>query len=258
MMSTSRVPQPVSIMGIDVMPFESYSHALACIENSVAAGRKSFWVAVNPQKMYRAWHDPDLKAILDFADIRICDGVGVSVAAKILHGITLPRCTGCDLFAKLMPMVARRGWGVFLLGASPESNELARRKLLDNYPGIRIAGWRDGYSEDSRETIRQINDSGTDMLFVAMGSPRQEKWIARHMHEIDACFFMGVGGTLDVIGGTVRRAPRVFLRTGTEFLYQLATQPWRWRRQVVYTPFMLRVLERRIWGNRYSGGSKGS
>ena len=253
MISKTQFPPPIDLMGISVTPFESYSHALGCVEESIEAGRKAFWVAINPQKMYRAWHDPEVKGILDRADVGICDGIGVSVAAKIIFGITLRRCTGCDLFQKLIPLAEKKSWRIFLLGAQPESNERARRELLNRYPDIKIAGWRDGYFKDSKEVVRQINESGADMLFVAMGSPRQEKWIVRNAHAINARFCMGVGGTLNVVSGSARRAPELFLRTGTEFFYQLITQPWRWRRQIVYTPFMLQVLERKIWGPKYSG-----
>ena len=232
-------------------PFPSYGQALACVTESMATGNKSFWVAINPQKIHRAWHDPDLKAALDHADVGICDGIGVSLAAKILHGATLPRCTGCDLFFRLMSLAVSEGWKVFLLGASAEVNRQAHARLLQQYPGLQIAGSQDGYFTDAQDVVRQVNDSGADMLFVAMGTPRQEMWIVRHMHAINARFFMGVGGTFDVAGGVSTRAPGVFRKTGTEFLYQLITQPYRWRRQIVYTPFMLRVLGTKLSASRH-------
>jgi N-acetylglucosaminyldiphosphoundecaprenol N-acetyl-beta-D-mannosaminyltransferase len=248
--AATRGVSPVNVMGINVTPFESYSHALECVAEAMATGRKSFWAAINPQKIYRAWHDPQLKAILDRVDVGICDGIGVSLAAKILHGVAMRRCTGCDLFFRLMPLAQEKGWRLFLLGASPQANQGAHAKLLDQYPRLRIVGRQDGYFKDSLEVVARINDSGAEMLFVAMGSPRQENWIAGHMDQIHARFFMGTGGTFDVASGLSKRAPKFFLKTGTEFLYQLAMQPWRWRRQIVYTPFMLRVLERKVFGPR--------
>ena len=242
-------PEPVSIMGVDLVPFESYSQATECIEDRIASGQKSFWVAINPQKIYRAWHDPELMSVLARADVGICDGVGVSIAAEILYGKAMRRCTGCDLFFKLMHLAAQKGWGVFLLGASERSNELACKRLLETYPGLQIAGHQDGYFADTQEVIRQINGSSAKMLFVAMGTPRQEKWIAEHIHQINASFFLGVGGTFDVASGLSTRAPSIFQKTGTEFLYQLVSQPWRWKRQIVYTPFMIRVLAAKIFGS---------
>jgi N-acetylglucosaminyldiphosphoundecaprenol N-acetyl-beta-D-mannosaminyltransferase len=247
---TARLPRPINVMGVNVTPFDSYAHALECVAQKMATGGKSLWAAINPQKIHRAWHDPDLKAVLDRVDVGICDGIGVSLAAKILYGATLRRCTGCDLFFKIMPLAQEKGWRVFLLGASPQANAGACARLMEQYPSLRIAGSQDGYFKDDRQVVGQINDSGAEMLFVAMGSPRQENWIIRHMDQINARFFMGVGGTFDVASGLSKRAPKLFLKTGTEFLYQLATQPWRWRRQIVYTPFMLRVLGRKVFGPR--------
>ncbi len=248
MISSPSLPAALNVMGVDVTPFDSYSHALGCVADAIAAERQMFWVAINPQKIHRAWHSPELMELLAHADAGICDGIGVSVAAKILHGVTLPRCTGCDLFFELMPVAAEKGWSIFLLGASPASNQGAAEALAKRYPGLKIAGRCDGYFKDEQEVIRQINDSGADMLFVAMGTPRQEMWITRHMPALKPRFLMGVGGTFDVASGTNKRAPKAFRMTGTEFLYQLITQPWRWRRQLAYGPFMWRVLQTRAAG----------
>ncbi|NQU76678.1 MAG: WecB/TagA/CpsF family glycosyltransferase [Planctomycetes bacterium] len=242
------VPEAVDLLGVDVTPFGTYGQAIQCVGDTMASGQKSFWVAINPQKVYRAWHDPDLRAILHRADVGICDGVGVSLAAKILHGTMIPRCTGCDLFFKLIAEAAKKCWKVFLLGGSGESNRLASERLCQTYPGLQIVGRRDGFFTDPGEVVRQINESGAQMLFVAMGTPAQEKWIADHMDEIHANFFMGVGGTFDVAAGVSKRAPKLFRRTGLEFLYQLITQPYRWRRQIVYIPFMLRVFHSKLLG----------
>jgi len=239
-------PEPIEVMGVPVVPFASYPEALNCVRHSVKTRRKSFWVAINPQKIHKAWHDRELHSLLTAADITICDGAGVSVASRILHGRGIPRCTGCDLFFEIMPVAAAEGWKVFLLGATPEANRLAAEKLRQRYPGLRIVGLQDGYFEDSAAVVEKINASGADLLFVAMGSPRQEFWIRDHHHRINAPFCMGVGGTFDVAGGTSKRAPRIMRKLGTEFLYQLLTQPHRWRRQIVYFPYMFRVLRAKL------------
>lgn len=241
-----RFPDAIDIMGVPVVPFASYEDAIQRVEQEVEAGRKSVWVAVNPQKVYRAWHDRRLMRILKEADVGICDGIGVSIAAKILYGKAVTRCTGCDLFIRLLGISAERGWRVFLLGASPESNRLACGRLKERFPDLRIVGREHGYFEDSSAVIARINASGADLLFVAMGSPQQEYWIFAHRDEIDARFCMGVGGSLEVASGRVMRAPRLFRKTGTEFLFQLVTQPHRFRRQIVYIPYMLRALRERL------------
>lgn len=216
---------PLSIMGVGVLPFESYSQAVAYAEGFIETGRKCFCVAINPEKIHRAMNDPRVMAALVQANIGICDGIGVAWASRLLHHRGMKRCAGCDLFFHLVARAAERGWKVFLLGASAESNAQAAASLAERYPGLQIAGRQDGYFKDSGEVIAKINDSGAHMLFVAMGSPKQELWITEHLDAIQAPFCMGVGGTFDVAGGLARRAPRIFQKTGTEFLFQLVARP---------------------------------
>jgi len=243
----SQLPDSLDVMGVSVVPFESYDQALQCVEEIIESGNKSFWVAINPIKIYKTWKDPKLLSLLKNADVGICDGIGVSVASKLLYGHNIKRCTGCDLFFRLTSHAAKKGWGVYLLGASAKSNAAARSRLTKLYPGLRIVGWSDGYFEDSNEVIKQINASQADLLFVAMGSPRQEKWIAQHRQNIDASFCMGVGGSFDVAAGNLNRAPKIFRMTGTEFLFRLMMEPRkRGRIQKVLFPYFLAVLGRKL------------
>ena len=234
-------------------PFESYGQAVACAERAVDSGSKSFWVAINPEKLCQAEKDKRLAEVLRQADVGLCDGIGIVIASKLLCRTAIPRCTGCDLFFRLIALAADRGWGVFLLGASDESNTKACAELTARYPGLRIVGRRDGYFEDSAEVIRQINAAAPDFLFVAMGSPRQELWLAEHRDAINARFLMGVGGSFDVASGQTRRAPRILQRIGAEYLFQVVFRPgWglrrRWRRTIARLSFLARVAELRLRG----------
>jgi N-acetylglucosaminyldiphosphoundecaprenol N-acetyl-beta-D-mannosaminyltransferase len=247
------VPESVNVAGARVTPFESYEQALSCIEDSIKSRCKTFWVAINPQKCFRAWHEHALLNVLNQADVGICDGVGVSIAAKILHGQRIKRCTGCDLFFQILPAAAQKGWRVFMLGASKESNAGACENLQRRFPGLKIVGHQNGFFEDTGSVIERINTSEADLLFVAMGSPAQEYWIWKHREEIAAPFCMGVGGSFDVASGVIKRAPAIFRKTGTEWLFQLVTEPHkRLRRQTVYVPFMLRVIGARLAGSNGS------
>ena len=107
---------------------------------------------------------------------------------------------------------------------------------------MQVAGRLDGFQKDDCEVVRQINASRPDMLFAALGSPRQEKWLAEHLDTLNVPFCMGVGGSFDILSGRVKRAPEIFQRTGTEFLYRLICEPRRWRRQSVLPGFALRTL----------------
>jgi len=243
----AHIPTPLNIFGIPVVPFESYDQALECVEEIIESDQKSWWVAINPIKIYHAWHKPELLNLLRQIDVGICDGVGVSIASRILHGRSIKRCAGCDLFFKLLSLASRKEWGVYLLGASAQSNAAARLELQKMFPDLRIVGWQDGYFEDSRTVIEQINSSGADLLFVAMGSPKQEEWIWHHWQAINANFCMGVGGSLDIASGRLRRAPKVFRMTGTEFLFRLIREPLkRWPIQKALFPYFLRVVGKKM------------
>ncbi len=242
-------------MGTPVTPFETYDQALECIGAAVESHRKSFCVAINPVKVYNAWHEPELQSLLRQADISICDGVGISLASRILYGRGIHRITGCDLFFRLLSVASEKQWGVYLLGASPQSNAAARAQLQQRYPGLRIVGWQDGYFKDSRQVVEHINASKADLLFVAMGSPRQEYWIWNHRHEINATFCMGVGGSFDVASGNVKRAPRLFRMTGTEFLFRFVLEPRkRLAHQIILLRFLLHILGQRLFGPAESVG----
>jgi len=235
-------PDSLSLLGTPVDVFASADDLIALARQRIRARRRTFCVAINPEKVYRAKSNAALRQILSSADIRICDGVGVSLACLIVHRKRLHRCTGVDMFFRLLNLSVQEGWKVFLLGASPQVNEAARRALERRFPGLAIAGNRHGYFEHSDEIVESVNSSGADLLFVAMGSPRQEFWIGEHMPRLRATFCMGVGGSLDILSGAIRRAPAMFRKTGTEWLYRLLSEPRRIRRQLVLPLFVLDVL----------------
>ncbi len=240
------LPEPLDVMGVPVVPFESYDQALECAEKIVESDGKSLWVAINPVKMYHAWRKPQLRELLRQADVGICDGVGVSIASKILRGRSIARCTGCDLFFRLVELASRKKWGVYMLGASAESNAAARAALQKKYPGLKIVGWQDGYFKESGRVIDHINSSKASVLFVALGSPKQEEWIGKHWQSIHTNICMGVGGSFDVAAGRLKRAPKICRITGTEFLYRLVSEPRkRWPIQKVLLPYFLQVVGRK-------------
>jgi len=229
-------------------PLASYDDAVDQVVERIRQGQKTFCVALTPEKSQRAHHDETLKQIIQSAEMQICDGVGVAIAARVLHGQKVARVTGVELFTRLLLRAEAEDLGVFLLGASPESNDGARRQIKQMCPALRIVGSQHGYFDDDAHVVEAINASGADMLFVAMGSPRQEKWVARHRDQLNVPFCMGVGGSFDVLSGTVKRAPRLFCRTGTEFLYRFLKEPKRWRRELYALAFCARVCRARVLG----------
>src|SRR5436309_14096668 len=147
------LPDTISILGTPVSIFKSYDDAVQLIRRRISSRLRTFCIAINPEKVCRARADPGLSRALDSADVKICDGIGVSLASMLLYGRRLPRCTGVDLFLTLVAQAAQEGWKVFLLGASPQSNDAACRVLAGKFPGLKIVGSQDGYFEDSAAVV---------------------------------------------------------------------------------------------------------
>ena len=244
------LPTKISITGVGVTPFSSYAHATSMINDRVTRGEKTSIVAINPEKLFAAHQDLELREILNRPEVGICDGIGAALGVLFLHGKRIPRVTGVALFQQLIEMCVREGRKAFLLGGSEEVSKEASAKLLIDYPGLKLVGRHHGYFEDSQEIVEAINRAQPDIVFVAMGSPKQELWISDYRDLTSVPVFMGVGGTLDVVSGRVARAPAFFQRTGTEWFYRLLSDPARWRRQLALPKYVWLLL-------RYRFGSVG-
>jgi N-acetylglucosaminyldiphosphoundecaprenol N-acetyl-beta-D-mannosaminyltransferase len=230
------------VLGIPVTCFSSYEDAAGTIVQRIREQKKTFCIAINPEKVCLARKNTAFGDVVRRGHVHICDGMGIALAIRLIQGWRIPRITGVGLFLKLMGVAEQEGLKIYLLGAKPETNEKACAALREEHPNLQIAGRHHGYFEDASAVVAQINDAGADMLFAALGSPRQEKWLHDHLEAIQVPFCMGVGGSFDVLAGHVKRAPEFFQRTGTEFLYRLIREPWRWRRQSVLLAFGARVL----------------
>ena len=243
----------IKILGVPVDCVDM-AQAADWAEAQVETGaRAEAVIAVNPEKVIKCRDDPTLLSRVRSAGLLIPDGIGVVVAARWLGLCHLVRVPGAELMPVLCERAARKGYGVFLYGASPDVNREAAKRLSRDYPGLCIAGREDGYLEEARmaELIGRINASRAQILFVALGSPRQELWMERHLGELEhvrVC--QGVGGTFDVLAGRVRRAPKVFRDLHLEWFYRLASQPRRLLRQTALPRFAWRVLRERPWPAR--------
>jgi len=236
----------VDVLGVPITCLTSYREAVVHITHRIKTGDRLYCVAVNPVKVCNAQKSEPLSKILKNAGLHICDGIGTALAVRLLHGRRICRITGVQLFFHLAEAAAQEGLSIFLLGASEESSELAARNLLQKYPGLRIVGRHHGYYDNEAAIVDVINSARPDILFVAMGSPKQEYWIAEHREQLRCPFIMGVGGTLDVASGRVKWAPAIFRRTGTEFLYRFSCQPWRFKNLSSILRFAFAVLRQRF------------
>lgn len=230
-----------NILGIDVCS-DTYDELAAKLLQDIDKGRKSFIVAINPEKIMKAQEDRELKSLLNQATYQIPDGIGVILASKLKKGRIHERVTGIDMMLKLCQEATNNGKKIFLYGAKPGIADEAKAKLEEMFPGILIVGTLNGYEKNEEVIERTINDSGAEIVFVALGSPAQENWIIAHKEKLNPSVYQGVGGSFDVISGRLNRAPAVFQKFGLEWLYRLLKEPWRWKRQLELPRFLLRVL----------------
>jgi N-acetylglucosaminyldiphosphoundecaprenol N-acetyl-beta-D-mannosaminyltransferase len=230
----------IEILGVPV-DCVTMAGAVAEAEALILRGdRPAAVLAVNPEKVIKAQDDPVLLNTLRGAGLLIPDGIGVVLAAKLLRLGTMERVPGSELMPALCELAARKGYRVFVFGASREVNEKAVAEIERRYPGIQIAGRQHGYikDEDMAGLVSAINGSQAQILFVALGSPRQELWMGEHLPRLEAVrVCQGVG----VLAGHVKRAPAFFRRVHLEWLYRLLSQPRRLLRQTALPKFAWQV-----------------
>ncbi len=230
-------------LDIPVDPVDSEG-ALAAVRLAVGGQRRPLLViAINPEKVMKAQRDAELRDFIEQAGLRIADGVGIVLASRLRGGAVRSRVTGVDLMLLLIEEAAAQGWRIYLLGAREEVNEAAAAELQRRYPQLVIAGRRDGYfaPEQGEEVAAAIARVNADILFVALGSPAQERFLLAWGDRTGTKVRMGVGGSFDVLAGRVPRAPAPMRRAGLEWLYRLYREPWRLRRMLVLPVFLVRT-----------------
>ena len=198
----------------------------------------------NSEIILYAYKNPDYCSLLNRGDLITPDGIGVVYASKILKRPLPERVGGFDLANRVLEKIAGSGKSVYLFGGKPGVSEKASEKIKELYPGTVISGCADGYfdEEKERKIIEDINEKKPDLLFVCLGFPKQEIWIDKHKDELCAKVCMGIGGSLDVFAGEVKRAPKGFQKLGLEWLYRLLKQPSRAIRMLALPKFGFTVL----------------
>lgn len=216
------------------------------VADLVRNGRPARVITMNPEFLYRAQRERELLAVANGADLVTADGVGIVWAARMTGSPVPERVTGIDLMLRLVERAAAEGWSIFLLGAAPGVAEEAARRLCQRFPGLKVAGTHHGYFSPAEEdaVVEEIRRSGARLVFVALGAPKQELWIWKHIGELGPVVAMGVGGSFDVIAGRVKRAPAWAQKMHLEWLVRLLRQPSRWRRMTVLPRFAWLVLKK--------------
>jgi N-acetylglucosaminyldiphosphoundecaprenol N-acetyl-beta-D-mannosaminyltransferase len=244
--ANNQQPTAISILGVPIHDVTT-EETLALIDQFVRAGVPRQICTVNPEFIMLAQKDKEFKQILDRSVLNLPDGIGVVWAAQRLGQPVRERVAGSDLVGMIADRAQTTGWRIFLLGAAEGVAEQAAIKLSKRYPLTHIVGAYAGSPrpEDEADIAAQIRSSGANVLLVAYGAPKQDKWIARNLERTGVAVAMGIGGSLDFIVGTQQRAPRWMQRVGLEWLYRLIREPWRWRRQLALPRFVWAVLRRK-------------
>lgn len=242
-------PKRINILGTPV-DCVTMSTALDYVEDIILkANKPSSILAINPEKIIKAKKEPLLLKSLKQAKLVIPDGVGVVWAARLLGLGKMKRVPGAELMPAICERAAQKGYKLFLFGGKAEVNARAVAVLRKQYPGIQIVGHHHGYvsKQEMPNLIEKINTSEAEVLFIALGSPTQELWMEQYfpkLKNIKVC--QGVGGTFDVIAGTIRRAPLIFRQLSLEWLYRLISQPRRFFRQVALPKFVYKIFVCRL------------
>jgi N-acetylglucosaminyldiphosphoundecaprenol N-acetyl-beta-D-mannosaminyltransferase len=218
----------ITMMGCEIDNL-TMEQTLQKIDGFIQSGLPHQHVVVNVDKLVKASHDAELRRIINDCALVNVDGMPVVWASRLLGKPLKERVAGVDLFEALMQRSARTGWRVFLLGAREEVVSEVKRQYELKYPGLTVAGYRNGYwkPEEEEGMVEQIRAAKADLLFVAISSPKKEHFLGQYQAHMKIPFAMGVGGTFDVAVGRVKRAPLWMQRNGLEWFYRFLQEPRR-------------------------------
>ena len=242
------MPGRVDILGVG-FDRVALADAVTRIEARLDLGDRTFVITANPEFVMLCRDDHEVAAIAKKADLVVPDGTGTVVASRLL-GDPLPgRAPGRLLVDRLAAVATDRGLSLFLLGAAEGVAERAAETLRARHPTLRIAGTYAGSADVDGDVVPHVASVSPDVLLVAFGMPRQERWIARNLERLPSVrVAVGVGGSLDYLAGAAVPPPGIVHLIGLEWLWRLVRDPRRWRRQRVLPLFALLVVLRRLKG----------
>ncbi len=235
------------IMGVGFDPV-TMEGALALADEILAKKVPGYCVTPNPEIVYEAMEDGCFRNLVNEASMVLPDGIGVILAGKIL-GTPLPaKVSGADFAAHLLADLEYKGRSLYLLGSKPGVGQLAAEKMLEKHPNLKIVGIQDGYYQDEAAVVAEIAEARPDVLFVCLGSPKQEIFMAKYKIALGVPLMIGLGGTLDAFAGTVKRAPVWIQKIGFEWLYRMCKEPKRFKRFWRLPKFLFAVMGKRLKG----------
>jgi len=243
------MPASFTLLGVTIIN-TTLRESIDWIVAQVRHDASSLVAFVNPDCLNIAYHHGDYRGVLERAACVWPDGIGINLGCRMLGLALRENVNGTDLFPRLCERSVEENLSLYLLGARPGIARKAAENMQSRYPGLRIAGTRDGYFQPGEEdqVIEAINASGANILLTAFGAPRQELWLARHQSRLKPQVLMGVGGLFDFYSGNIPRAPIWMREIGLEWTWRLMQEPGRmWRRYIIGNPlFLYRVYRQKL------------
>ena len=228
-----------------ILKFDVFNRSKLEFLNYIERLSKVNIVSGNPEILYSGLNDSRLlKSFTSENTIIIPDGLGTVLASKMVRSPVKEKIAGIEVMEALIEKCSREGKSIYLLGARQNILEDCIKNLLNKYPDLNIAGSHNGYFDldNCEDIIYDIDKSGAYILFVAMGAPRQDIFIADNMNRLPCTIYMGVGGSFDVFSGKIKRAPSWMIKLGLEWLYRVFKEPWRIKRLSSIPKFLLKVM----------------
>lgn len=239
-----QLKEPVKILGVPVHPL-TMGEAVSFLDTRLKERRQTFVVTANAEIIMMCQNDRKYNQIVgQQAELVLPDGAGAVWAGRYLGNNVPERVAGFDLYCRLLELSAKKGYKAYFFGGAPGVAEAAMAKAQEMYPGLEVAGCRNGYfkPEDEPGIIKAINDSGADMLFAALGAPKQEKWLSKYRSQLKPVILMGIGGSFDVLAGKMERAPKWMQEASLEWAFRLYKQPSRLMRMMALPKFVIKVI----------------
>ncbi|MCJ7840624.1 WecB/TagA/CpsF family glycosyltransferase [Lederbergia sp. NSJ-179] len=242
--------EKVDILGVE-FDYVTQQEILNILHQKIERNKKAFVVTANPEIVMHANKDPQYMNTLHFANHIIADGIGIIIGSKIIRQPLPERVAGFDLMVELLNIANQEGLRVFFLGAKEQTLEQMIPKIKREYPKLVIAGYHHGFFKGHEHTIVQmVKEAKADLVFVALGFPKQEEWIQKNIDSFEKGIFMGIGGSFDILAGTAKRAPVFWRKLNIEWLHRLIQQPSRWRRMLALPIFVKKIFQHKRKNSR--------
>lgn len=222
--------------------------ALEVLQGFIHDGNPHHIITADASMLVMAQSDTALFEIITKAEMVTPDSIGVLWASKRLGKPIKERVSGVVIGERLCALSAQKGYRIFFVGAAPGVAQQAAAKMQEKYPGCQIVGFRDGYfkPEEEENILNEISHTKPDILLVAMGIPKQEKWITKHRARLGIPVMIGVGGTLDVLSGQVKRAPILMQKLSLEWLWRVLSNPKKINKVMLLPKFVQLVLRKQV------------